>query len=112
MTDGGQAVTFIHECILQLLPFTTDKRFERELLNTLPFGDSFFSQETVKCRWFAEINDGCIAFADDLCLLSKILLKHLVDHLLKGYATQTVIRVDATIRGDGEVQQQRRVAAH
>ena len=78
----------------------------------MPFGDVFFSQKAVESRRTFKVYSIDVTLMRGFCFVGKVILKHLVNHLLEGDATQTIVRMDATVRCNGEVEQQRRVAAY
>ena len=112
MTDGSQSVTILHECIFQLLPLPVNFGFKFELLHTLTITDILLRKEAIKGGRFTKVDHCLIPLGLRLCLFRKVCPKHLIDHLLKGDATQTVVGVYASIRCYGEVEQQRRVTTH
>ena len=112
MTDGGESVTVLSPYILERLPLSADQCFQRELPNPLTIADILLCKETVHGCWALEVDDGYIAVLTDFSLLGEVFLKHFVNHLLEGDATQAVVGMDATIRRNGEVKQQGGVSAH
>ena len=112
MTDGRQAVTILHKCILQGQPLSIDKSLEREFFYALTITDVFFYEEAIEGCRFLKLDEGRIPLGTYLCFLAEVGLKHFVNHLFERDASQAVVGMDAAIGSNGEVEQQCRVAAH
>ena len=83
----------------------------------MSLSDILLHKESVEGHRFLEVDNGgslaiCISCGLSGSLARQVGLEHLVNHLLEGYATQTVVGMYASVGGNGKVEQQGGVAAH